>query len=367
MTDQKSQALVKHTPQQLRAASQSLTALAQLFGEGQYNLLAPTVHMEIPRGMRLAITEVRVSPICPKYGAGEDVAPISGGKLLVLKHKLDQIANGAGISWMSERRVDGGLHPHYFEVEVKGRITDYDGTVRDITGSKTIDLRESVDGVPGKDYDEIVSKARAANNGKGRDYSKQLLEARKFGAEICASKAKNRAIAQALGIKRSYSPAELSKPFVIPKLMLDSGDADAKELIMANMVGATDALYGSRTKGEVIDVPFEEVATEQTVADLRDPRSGRIDLKRPDDGETPAHDPQTGEVLSPAESLRASFNEFKAGGGKPEDFKALFSGATGKTESAGADDNDAENVASAVRAYIANSGDDQPEQGGLGF
>lgn len=332
-----STALAKHTPQQLAKASQSLTALAALFGEGNYNLLAPTVHMEIPRGMRLAITEVKVSP----NKQDEEVVPISGGKLLVLKHKLDQIAAGAGISWFEERRMDGGQHPHYCEAFVKGRVTDYDGTVRELTGSKTVDLRESVAGVPGKDYDEIVTKAKAGN----RDPGRQLMEARKFIAEIAFSKAKNRAIAQALGIKRGYTAAELRKPFVVPKLVLDPTDADAKDLIMANAAGATEALYGSkqRPEPEVIDAPFEEVADESE----------------------PPHDPETGEVEqggeSPADVIVAAWARAKAAEISAADFRITCESNSGKTKKEDMTLDEAKAVASAIDARIAGA---EPEKDG---
>ncbi|MFH1834211.1 MAG: hypothetical protein ABH877_04230 [bacterium] len=341
-------ALVKYTQQQLAKASQSLTALAELFGPDGYNLLAPTVHMAIPQGMSLAITEVRVSPLVDDRGAGEDVVKIGGGNLLVRKHKLDQIANGAGISWIQEQRLDGGQHPHYFEAFVRGKITDYDGTVRELVGSKTIDLRESVGGVPGKDYDEIVSKAAASN----RDPTNQLREARKFGAEIAFSKAKNRAIAQALGIKRSYTAAELQKPFVIPKLILDPGDPDARELIMANAAGATSALYGAKAAAapKVVDVPFEEADAETS--------------------DEPDHDPVTGEVVdgpvgvaeTPADVIIATWARAKAAGITGVEFAAICKANCGKSRKEDMSIDEAVAVANAVAGRIAASSD--PEDDG---
>lgn len=273
------QELVRYSQQQIDAASKSLQALAGLFGVENFNLIAPLTHMAMPKGMKLAITEVRIDTAVDKWGVGNDLVRIGGGDFLIRKHKLDQIAAAAGISWISERRLDGARHPHYCEMEVRGRLTDFDGTVREISGHKVIDLRESVEGVPGKDYDEIVSKARNAE--QPRDPGKQLMEARKFIAEICSSKARNRAIASAFGIKRGYSIAELEKPFVIPKPVPDASDPEAREIMLANAAGATEALYGSRKKPEVIDCTFEEVESSQPAAQAEN---------------EPPHDPMTGEV-----------------------------------------------------------------------
>jgi len=330
----KETALTKHTPQQLAAASQSLTALAALYGEGEYNLLAPTTHMAIPKGMQLSITEVRVSPVVPKYGSGEDVVAIAGGKLLVLRHKLDQIAAAAGISWFVEERKDGGRHPHYCEAFVRGRIVDYDGTVREITGSKTIDVRESVGGVPGKDYSEIVDKQKS----KGGDPTKQLRELRKFIAEIAFSKAKNRAIAQALGIKRSYTKEQLAKPFVIPKLALDPTDADARELVMANAVNATEALFGAKAKNKplVVEAQFEEPDPEP----------------EPAPEEPPPHNESTGELETVDSLIRSAWAEAKAADRNAQWFRALANATVGKTDRAEMTLDEAQQIAAAVTKTI---------------
>jgi hypothetical protein len=333
---QRTTALATIPKAKLEAASRSVSALAELFGEDGYNLLAPVVHMALPKGMRLAISVVNVSPEIDRYGSGDDVVKISGGKLLVLRHKLDQIAAAGGISWTKES-VDSSLHPHYVKAEVHGLVTDYDGTVRKISGSKVIDTRADIDGAAGPDLEEILEKARDKN----RDPTKQIRELRKFATEIAPSKARNRAIAQAFGIKRSYTPAELAKPFVIPKLVLDPDDKDARELVMANAAGATDALYGAKAQAgpPVVDVPFEEAEP---------------DAAEPATDTEPAHDPETGETLAPEKVLEACYNQYRQAGGARDDFQALYQKATGLDGREGLDDVQAENLQSAVRAFIAN-------------
>ena len=340
MTEQKkSTGLTRIPPKQLEAASRSIHALTELFGADRYNLIVPLTHMAIPRGMKLAITEVRVSSAVDSRGNGEDVASIgSTGKFLVLRHKLDQIANGAGIAWVDERRKDGGRHPHYCEYFVKGEITDYDGTTRTVTGGKTIDLREDVDGVPGKDFSDM--------GGKPGNPGKRVTEARKFISELASTKASNRAIAKCIGIKRGYTKEQLEKPFVVMKLVLDPDAADARELIMANAVGATNALYGAKAAAHVVDVEAEFVEPEQ---------SGAVG-EWPNDPPADVTDPETGEVVSAAESIKRDYNRFRTGGGSDDDFKKLFIAATGLKASTGATAEHALSVTQAVTAYLANQG-----------
>jgi hypothetical protein len=286
MSEKKTEALAKQ--------ENPVQPLVVRFPEEKYNLLAPTVHMAggLPAGTRLVVTEVQIDPD-PKLRPGREVFPLPGGALLIGKTGLDRIANAAGVSWIEEVRKDDRQHPYYVEAFVKGRITDFDGTTREITGSKTIDLREQVgtSGIPGKDYGEIVTKAKAKNN----DPSRQLMEARKFIAEIAFSKAQNRAIASALGIKRGYTKADLQKPFVIPKLALDTTDPAARDLAQANAAGATVAMYGAKAaaRSDVVDADFEEVGpapvTQDQIVDDEE-------IELPPMGGGDEHNGKTGEV-----------------------------------------------------------------------
>jgi hypothetical protein len=341
-----SQAIQKREPQQV--TQNPINLLFEQFGEDQYNVLAPVTHMAgQPPGTRLSVSEVRVNPD-PK---AREVFSIAGGQMLIGKPKLDQIAAAAGISWFEERQVDGGSHPHLVQMMVRGRITDFDGVTREITGTKMIDLRESVDGVPGKDYEEIVDKARAGN----RDPSRQIREARKFIAEIAASKAKNRAIASALGIKRSYTKEELRRPFVVPKLVLDPSSAHARDLILANVGGATAALYGAKAQANVVDADFEESAPTA----LPGPKGGM-------EGGVPAppselrHD-SNGEVLGDEEVIRIvkeSWVKAKAAGMSGADFKGLCQAQTSKGRKEDMTASEARKVLKAVEAFVANIDDD---------
>ena len=226
------------------------------FDPQKYNLLAPVVHMPggLPPGTRFVVTEITINP----DPAVKEVFPLPGGMLMPSKVSLDKIGNAAGISWIEERRQDAATHPHYCEMFVRGKMRDFDGTERQLTGVKAVDLREDAGGgIYGKDYDEIVSKARAGN----RDPGKQLMEARKFIQEIAASKAKNRAIASGLGIKRGYTKQELSRPFVVPKLSIDPTDPRVQAEVRAGMLGETavKAMYGPNSAP--IDAEFAESAT----------------------------------------------------------------------------------------------------------
>ncbi len=340
--------------QHLARPSNPIAALTVKFPSDQYNVLAPVIHVDsLPEGTRLEVTEVQINPDPEpdkKKNPGREVFPISGGELLIGRTGLDRIAQAAGISWDEERRVDRAAHPHYVEMFVKGRMTDFSGNVRTITGSKAIDLREDAgDGIPGKDYEEIVSKAEAAN----RDPERQLREARKAILEVAATKARNRAIAMGLAIKRAYTAKELEKPFIVPKLALDPRHAAAKELILANAAGATAALFASRAQ-PVVDATFEE--PEQAGVTPPPQAAG-------EEGEAPSSS-----VASPSNTsdedkpgsraaldlMIQTWGKAKERGMDAQTFKGICQVQTGKAKKEEMTLHDVEEVASSCEAYFAN-------------
>lgn len=236
---------------------QALTDIKSLrvaFDESKYNLLMPVVHLPdgLPPGTRFSVTEITISADLTK----KEVYPSPGGGLELHKVSLDKIGNAAGISWTDEKRQDAASHPHYVEMFVRGKIRDFDGTERGVTGIKAVDLREDAGGgIPGKDYADMTSKNKSPQ--------KQLLEARKFIQEIAASKAKNRAIASGLAIKRGYTKQELMKPFIVPKLALDTKDASVQHAVVAGMVGenAIKAMFGpDPNQQKIVDAEIEDSA-----------------------------------------------------------------------------------------------------------
>lgn len=128
-------------------------------------------------------------------------------------------------------------------------MRSFDGSLRTVTGEVEIDAR---DGSP--QIDEIMSKAQKAINSRTkqpepRDPRPQIMELRKFLLRHAESKAKNRAIAD-MGLKRSYAPAELEKPFAVARIVW-TGETDDPELKREfarmhaeRMMDGAAALYG---------------------------------------------------------------------------------------------------------------------------
>jgi hypothetical protein len=221
---------------------------------------------DVPHGTRISVREVRVDAASKR-----DVYAVDGNRLALTKDVLARIAQAAGVTWRAVQRRDDRRHPHYCEFEAVAVVLDYDGTMREAIGTKTIDLRADCgDGTPGKDYAGILAAAEA----KGRDAEAQARKAREYIAEMAASKAMNRAIAQILAIPRSYTAQELALPMAIPRLVPDTSDAQAKSMLLAAMMGASGALYSRPTAatlptvapGSADDEDLDSVAVSRALA-----------------------------------------------------------------------------------------------------
>jgi hypothetical protein len=235
------------------------------------HLVAPApICGSLPEGCAMSIAAVHIDAKTETY-------PING-KQGLSKVALDKISGAAGISWVTRdtKRLDNGSDPRYCHYRAVGRVRDFDGTVRALSGEVEIDAR---DGSPL--IDEIITKAKAAK----RDPMPQIIELRKFLLRHAESKAKNRAI-RSLGVRTAYTQAELAKPFVVAKVQFtgETNDPELRKIFSAKIadsfLGAEAALYGeplsnpalpagdgSHAAPPVGSVPADDAAAETTGED----------------------------------------------------------------------------------------------------
>lgn len=196
----------------------------------RYHLVSPVARFDVlPEGFGVSFSMVQINP----DPNGGEVYKVDGGKLALSHHALNRIASAAEVSWDPERskRLDDGSDSCYCHFRAVGYVRVSDGTQRTVCGEVELDLR------PGS------AEASAQTD-------KQLNQTRRFILRHAESKAKNRAIAS-MGVKRSYTPEELQKPFAVTRLQF-TGHSDDPYLrrefarIRAEQVmGASRALYGA--------------------------------------------------------------------------------------------------------------------------
>lgn len=215
---------------------------------------------EINRSLREAARTMHLvgpAPSCPRIAedcevmfsrvlvnsdatAGE-VYKVSGfgenAKLALGKAPLEKIAMAAGITWdpSLSRRDDNGSNPYYCEYTAVGEVFDYDGRRMTLIGTKAVDLRDGAamwQDAHERARDKAIAAAEEANDNRDlssdqkrralddgyRNAEKEIRHARIHIVALAQSKARLRAI-RSIGLKPSYTADELTKPFVITKLI----------------------------------------------------------------------------------------------------------------------------------------------------
>lgn len=120
------------------------------------------------------------------------------------KALLDQLAAAAGLMPVPEgcRRIDSGREPHLCAYRYEARLRDLDGQWRPSVATREIDLR---------DGSATVEQMEAQAKRSGKDISGALAQQRAHIVSLAESKARNRAIRQALSLPAGYEPAALAK------------------------------------------------------------------------------------------------------------------------------------------------------------
>lgn len=190
---------------------------------------------------------------------------VSLGKVAIL-----QLLGAAGGSIISSARMDDRSDPLLCEFTVVAAVQDFDGVWRQMPGTKTIDLH---DGTP---------EALGLKGG--------LNAARKNIVRLCEAKAMEAAVRALLGLQQKYSVADLrTKPFIIPKLVLNGNHPDVRQHLIKSAAGPQAALYGAPTStGDVVAAlpeaapekpappPATEEPTEDDMPDLPPPEEEAV-------------------------------------------------------------------------------------------
>ncbi len=217
----------------------------------RFHLVSAGTSTAVPEGVAVALSPILVDVDTETYPI-----PASANRGLS-KIALDRIAAAAGLSWdpVQTRRIDDGSHPYFVHYQAVGSVRDFDGSVRTYKAEKVLDMRE---GSP--ELETLVSISEAKLKKEGKVSAREIPAAARAKAENqirqirahiighAESKAKNRVI-RALGVRTSYTAAELAKPFVVarPVYTGESSDPDiAREnaaAIRSAFLGAQAALY----------------------------------------------------------------------------------------------------------------------------
>lgn len=204
----------------------------------------------------------------------KEVYKLPGGQLGLHKVVLNKIKEARGVVWepSASGRLDDGSNPHYCHYKAYGKVRKIDGSWSTIEGDDAIDLREGsalCDEIRELKIDSYLDKLEKEAKGTiTKDDRERTLAAAIKAANadirkkrikilrLAQTSAQNAAI-RTLGIKTSYLPEELEKPFVISSLMF-TGRSDnpviaekMADRIADSFLGARQQLFGETSPAPV--------------------------------------------------------------------------------------------------------------------
>jgi len=241
-------------------ARDPITEALSVYKPEQYNILTPVSAIDrIPDEMRVRVAIVKVNTDNETYPL-----PGGGGKRALNKTALDKIASALGIRWVQSYQSDDWNDPHRIRFTAEGNFMDFDGMVKNVIKSKSIDLRGERNWKEddcGDDTKEYLRQARASEKKNAekfkREYSEdramdsawdRILSARRHIVALAESGACNRVIRSAAAIASAFKPEDLNRPFVIPALVPDPDMSDpmTRQMVNAQRLGITGMLFGNQ-------------------------------------------------------------------------------------------------------------------------
>lgn len=173
------------------------------------HVVTPAAHFDVlPAGWAVSVTYVRVDAKDNR----EALLSEDERKLTLSAKKMQEIGRAAGIDWdprESGRKGDTS-DPRYVEFVAVGFDKGIDGSPRRCVGEVALDLRDG-----SEETKRRVQRALAS----GRDPELELGRDRRFLHRQAETQAQARAVANGLGLRRDYTPDELSKPFAIVRMV----------------------------------------------------------------------------------------------------------------------------------------------------
>lgn len=195
--------------------------------EERYILLGGLAVGDIPDGFSVMMSTFKVNP-----NSKSEIFDVGMGKFGLSGIVLKKIADAAGMSMVDSKCMQSSMH--YVAWQVTSARQCLDGSVRRVTASRVMDLRDS---------SGVVAAMRRKAAQKDKDAENQLWEQRMHIGQHAETKAYLRTIRSMLGVD-TYTKEELAKPFAVAKLQLTGRSSNPQTQMVLTMMMAQQALGG---------------------------------------------------------------------------------------------------------------------------
>ena len=226
-----------------------------VFKPDKFNVLVPKF-MSFGPAVKIAIQMVELdSNIDPQKKRSKDFWTIDGKDYILSANAIRKLSGAADIRWVTaECGIDG--EPAYDPKTGQINRIRYKAVCIVITSLCTIKNGIGIyEYNYANDLQDHRFREKEKKNGKWVATNKikwgQVNQRRQFAVQLVESGAKARAIYDALGIiEKSYSKADISKPFIVPCVIddLDYSDPVIKRMVAERALGAQRDVYGGGEK-----------------------------------------------------------------------------------------------------------------------
>lgn len=245
------------------------------YKEQKANLLGPSIKMDGLSEFHKVVVDAVTLSINPADGdiyKHKDKYGDIPAQFIITGQGLQRLAVCAGVAWNPIETKATSISQKYVAYNAVGCIRKADGIPVCFQAEYDVDI----DVVEDELRDQFNEKKKAWLTGKKdwfRDMSEQAQDdyieslfrkelnfKKKHKTKIAATGAKNRVIRALLGVKKTYIIAELSKPFVMPRVILqpDYSDPEVKKLMLTASIQAQTGVFG----------PVPSQAPEDTTIDI---------------------------------------------------------------------------------------------------
>ncbi|MBU3176066.1 hypothetical protein KPL47_06755 [Clostridium estertheticum] len=279
-------------------------AITNDYPTDKYNLLIPEKSMqELSDMYKIVVNEVQINNDATNggdvyvqtkgYNGGDD-------KLALNKTALSKLMSAAGIQILSSKAIIPSTTLAAIEMaKAIGKVVDYDtrdtahevtilvpvasGQFRTVTATNEIiiaDLKAEYMEQK-KNLKVYVNKKSipATDEEKLDAVEKQLTQFLSHKRGQCETKTLNRALREAMGIKPTYTKAELQKPFIVAHVVPNLANPELKKVMISQYADSMSNLFGPRSTMKNIEAPASEALLIEEPKENDEDKSTKIDAE----------------------------------------------------------------------------------------
>jgi hypothetical protein len=267
------------------------------------NLLMPSTHIAGLSEYHKPIIETVLLSADPNNGdvyAHDNADPGPNKKWRPTKQALMKLSVCAGVIWSptETKRTDNGASRDYISYKAVGGIKKADGQPVFFSAEYDIDFEVLKEELVEQYTKKAEQKDKQGNYYKKtaqerQDYvefcvNRDMIQKRKFKLRLCEAGAMNRVLRMLLGLKQAYTTAELSKPFVMARIVFrpDFSDAAVRKQFIDASIKTMTGIYGPQALDQ--EVRNSKPIDITPIPDADDGISGDDDP--PETGKTPPMD-----------------------------------------------------------------------------